>query len=255
MEVVNSSASLLPLDTDEGKTLLQESRFTGLLPYFFKQVNRKYCGLCSTAICLNEILDTRRLSDLGHVCEVGLKISKILQAKERTIKSLRESDVLSLGEESGVFSQEEVDLKGITLDTYGRLIDSLGLQSRVFHAFVARSENSESITGLNSPDGFRTVVLEHLKTPGSHAVVNFDLSVFYDHLKGPSNVQFGHFSPLGGYHVGRDMFLLLDVWPRNPVCWVATQDLFNAMISEDSCSHMPRGFCLIKPGDILENKF
>ena len=70
-------------------------------------------------------------------------------------------------------------------------------------------------------------------------VVNYHLAAFYPW------VDVGHFSPLGGYHFGEDMFLLLDVWPNNPIGWVKTEKLFDAMTPEDSSSYLPRGFCII----------
>lgn len=74
MAVTKSSPFIIPLESDKGQQILQESYFNHLLPYFCNQVNFKYCGFCSAAICLNEILEKRQpsgphrdISDLAHM--------------------------------------------------------------------------------------------------------------------------------------------------------------------------------------------
>ena len=55
----------------------------------------------------------------------------------------------------------------------------------------------------------------------------------------------GHFSPIGGYHVGRDMALILDVARfKYPPHWVPLPLLWEAMGSVDVATGRPRGYDL-----------
>lgn len=235
MAVTESSPSLVSLETAEGQKLLEESRFGHLLPYFCKQVNFKSCGLCSAAICINEILEKRLSSNNFRVTE---KIDELIQLKE-TKTTIREDDILELGEARSVLRKEDVDIEGITLETFAKLVNNVGLCGRFYHAFLSHESTPRTCSVVSSVDEFRSSVLENLEKAGSHKVVNYYLAAFYP------GVNVGHFSPLGGYHFGEDMFLLLDVWPNNPIGWVKTEKLFDAMTPEDSSSHLPRGFCII----------
>ena len=230
-----ASPFLVSLETAEGQKLLEESRFGHLLPYFCNQVNSKYCGLCSAAICLNEILDKRLSFDNSRLTE---KIDELVQLKDKKT-TIREDDILQLGEARSVLRKEDVDKGGITLETFAKLVNIAGLHGRFYHAFQSHESTPITYPVISSVDEFRSVFLENLEKAGSHVVVNYHFAAFYPW------VNMGHFSPLGAYHFREDMFLLLDVWPNNPICWVKTQKLYDAMIAEDSSSHLPRGFCII----------
>lgn len=232
--------SLVSLTDEEGQKLLRECQYGGLLPYFCKQVNLTYCGLCSVAICLNEILENYAQND---VINHG-KFAELAQVKD-TRTTLQEDDILKIGEDSLLFRREDVNKEGITLQTFASLINIIGLQATYFHVFPPSQNTSKLLnptdknsSGISSADEFRSIALENLQKLGGQVVVNYFLADFYPDL------NFGHFSPLGGYHVAEDMFLLLDVWPGNPVGWVKTQHLFNAMVTQDSSSCLPRGFCV-----------
>lgn len=230
-----ASPFLVSLETAEGQKLLQESRFGNLRPYFYNQVNSMFCGLCSAAICLNEILDKRLSFNNSRLTE---KIHDLVQLKEKKT-TIQEDDILQLGEARSVLRKEDVDEEGITLQTFAKLINSVGLYGRFYYAFQSHESTPRTFPVISSVDEFRSTALENLEKAGSHVVVNYDLAALYP------KVNVGHFSPLGGYHFREDMFLLLDVWPYNPICWVKAQKLFDAMIAEDSSSHLPRGFCII----------
>lgn len=242
MAVVRSSPFLIPLANTEGQKLLQECHYSRLLHYFCKQVNSKYCGLCSAAICLNEILENCPQNDFHHG-----KLAKLVLVKEMKT-TLQEDDILMIGEESSLFRKVNVDVEGMTLQTFSGLMKIIGFQADFYHVFHP-SQNinitDKNYPGISTVDEFRSIALENLRKPGGHVVVNYFLAVFYP------DVNFGHFSPLGGYHVEEDRFLLLDVWPRNPIGWVKTEHLFNSMMHEDSSSHLPRGFCVFNVDSVL----
>lgn len=239
MAVSKSSPFILPLESDEGQKLLKESHFSHLLPYFRNQVNFKFCGFCSAAICLNEILDKRQPAASLHPDISDL--SKLKHNKE----TLEEDDIFAIGLERSIFRRDYVLKDGITLAMFAKLFSSIGLRGRFYYAYDSTCNQYSTMTqcpGTFSVDEFRSLVLENLKKPGTHVVVNYHFLTFF-----PA-VNMGHFSPLGGYHYGEDMFLLMDVWPSHPVGWVKAEKLFEAMIAEDRSSQMPRGFCIIDSG-------
>lgn len=56
----------------------------------------------------------------------------------------------------------------------------------------------------------------------------------------------GHFSPIGGYHAGRDMVLILDVARfKYPPHWVPLTLLWEAMDTVDKATGHRRGYTLI----------
>src|SRR5687768_14449888 len=57
----------------------------------------------------------------------------------------------------------------------------------------------------------------------------------------------GHFSPVGGYHAGRDLALVMDVARfKYPPHWVTTERLWQAMQPVDSANGKPRGWLLLR---------
>lgn len=57
----------------------------------------------------------------------------------------------------------------------------------------------------------------------------------------------GHFSPIGGYHEGEDMVLILDVARfKYPPHWVPLRDLVSAMSTVDPATGDPRGYMVIR---------
>lgn len=57
----------------------------------------------------------------------------------------------------------------------------------------------------------------------------------------------GHFSPIGGYHVGRDLALILDVARfKYPPHWVSAEQLWRAMRGVDPATGQARGWVVIR---------
>ena len=66
----------------------------------------------------------------------------------------------------------------------------------------------------------------------------------------------GHFSPIGGYHEGRDLALVLDVARfKYPPHWVPVEALYRAMFPVDVATGRSRGFVLLRrsatPGGLM----
>lgn len=59
----------------------------------------------------------------------------------------------------------------------------------------------------------------------------------------------GHFSPVAGYHPGRDLCLVLDVARfKYPPHWVPLETLWRAMEAPDTATGRPRGWVLLRRG-------
>lgn len=86
-------------------------------------------------------------------------------------------------------------------------------------------------------EAFRQAVREAAQTPGEpHLVVSYERAAL-------GQTGSGHFSPVGGYHAGRDQVLILDVARfKYPPHWVPLGDLFRAMLPLDAETGRSRGF-------------
>ena len=62
----------------------------------------------------------------------------------------------------------------------------------------------------------------------------------------------GHYSPIGGYHSGRDLVLILDTARfKYPPHWVPLSTLWEAMLAIDKETGLSRGFSLVQRLDSL----
>lgn len=86
-------------------------------------------------------------------------------------------------------------------------------------------------------DAFRQAVREASSTSGEpHLVVSYDRATL-------GQTGSGHFSPVGGYHAGRDQVLILDVARfKYPPHWVPLDTLFRALLPHDPETGRSRGF-------------
>lgn len=159
MAVTKSSPFIIPLESDKGQQILQESYFNHLLPYFCNQVNFKYCGFCSAAICLNEILEKRQPSGPHR------DISDLAQLKNNK-ETLGEDDLFAIGVDRSIIRRDDVLKDGITLDTFAKLISSIGLRGRFYYAYDLTCNQQSTMSqcpGIYSVDEFRSLVVENLK--------------------------------------------------------------------------------------------
>lgn len=88
-------------------------------------------------------------------------------------------------------------------------------------------------------DEFRKHVMRCSISDDCHVISSYDRSAF-------KQTGTGHFSPIGGYHAGRDMALILDVARfKYPPHWVPLSLLWEAMGHVDETTGLQRGFMLI----------
>ncbi|KAF5828256.1 Phytochelatin synthase-domain-containing protein [Dunaliella salina] len=90
--------------------------------------------------------------------------------------------------------------------------------------------------GTFTLEDLRRQVLEVCSTGEDHLVVSYSRRTF-------GQTGDGHFSPIGGYHQGKDLVLILDVARfKYPPHWVPLPMLYEAMQYVDPATSQPRGF-------------
>ncbi|KAJ0566013.1 putative glutathione gamma-glutamylcysteinyltransferase [Helianthus annuus] len=94
-------------------------------------------------------------------------------------------------------------------------------------------------TNQTSIDEFRKHVVACSSSDDCHVIASYNRATF-------KQTGAGHFSPIGGYHAGRDMVLILDVARfKYPPHWVPLKLLWEAMDTVDQASGYHRGFMLV----------
>ena len=90
-------------------------------------------------------------------------------------------------------------------------------------------------------DEFREVAKDVLsyKDGSKGIIVNYHMATL------GQSPPYGHHSPLAAYHQETDQFLVLDTWYDTVEPWAKTDNIFNAMMQEDSASGRTRGFCVV----------
>lgn len=119
----------------------------------------------------------------------------------------------------------EIQRTGLSIPQLACLARCNGARVEVRHAESAGIE------------AFRQAVHEAASTPGEpHLVVSYDRGTL-------GQTGSGHYSPVGGYHAGRDLVLILDVARfKYPPHWVPLDALFRALQPIDSETGRSRGF-------------
>lgn len=121
---------------------------------------------------------------------------------------------------------EKVKVEGISFGKIACLAHCNGAKVDAFH------------TNESTVDNFRNYVMT-CASEDCHMIVSYNRK----HLKQTGT---GHFSPIGGYHAGKDMVLILDVARfKYPPHWVPLSLLWEAMDTIDESTGHHRGFMLI----------
>jgi glutathione gamma-glutamylcysteinyltransferase len=117
-----------------------------------------------------------------------------------------------------------VATRGVTLPELGCLAECNGA-----HATVVRAQ-TVSVADL------RRTIAEASRSASPIVIAAYDRAAL-------GQTGIGHFSPVGGYHEGRDLTLLLDVARfKYPPHWVPIERLFEAMLPLDSATGQSRGW-------------
>ncbi|KAJ6828854.1 glutathione gamma-glutamylcysteinyltransferase 1-like isoform X1 [Iris pallida] len=122
---------------------------------------------------------------------------------------------------------EKVKAEGITFGKVACLAHCAGAKVEAFR------------TNQSTMDNFRNHVIQCTKSEDCHLITSY-------HRKAFKQTGTGHFSPIGGYHAGKDMVLILDVARfKYPPHWVPLALLWEAMDTIDEATGHPRGFMII----------
>ncbi|XP_031483519.1 glutathione gamma-glutamylcysteinyltransferase 1-like [Nymphaea colorata] len=122
---------------------------------------------------------------------------------------------------------EKVKAEGITFGKVTCLARCAGAKVEAFRA------NQTSI------DDFRKHVINCVSSEDCHLITSYHRGAFLQ-------TGTGHFSPIGGYHPGKDMALILDVARfKYPPHWVPLPLLWEAMNTIDEATGHHRGFMLV----------
>lgn len=207
--------SLVALDSDEGRRLLEESNakesYVSLSMYFETQRTTTYCGVASACMVLNAS-GVKRPASMAHD---GYPLFTQINLFDTGVAK--------------VITAEDVARSGMCLETLGELFKSFPLDVKV--VFADRADL----------DSFRTAALKALKSRNSYVVANYLRSAI-------KQERFGHISTIAAYHKGEDRFLILDVAKyKYPPVWVKGEDLWKAMCAVDGSSKRSRGFVIVSP--------
>ncbi|CAI9107590.1 OLC1v1006977C1 [Oldenlandia corymbosa var. corymbosa] len=122
---------------------------------------------------------------------------------------------------------EKVKANGIAFGKVACLARCAGAKVEAFRAHQS------------SVDDFRKYVIQCSTSDNCHVISSYHRGAF-------RQTGTGHFSPIGGYHAGRDMALILDVARfKYPPHWVPLPLLWEAMNTIDEATGLHRGFMLI----------
>lgn len=119
-----------------------------------------------------------------------------------------------------------VKRQGITFDQFGCLATCHSLQV----------EEHRYEEGEEAYEGFLKACRRTATEPGVHLVASFSRA----RLQQSGD---GHFSPIGGFHEGRQSVLVLDVARfKYPSYWVGVRELWKAMEPADKDTGLSRGY-------------
>ncbi|KAF8014210.1 hypothetical protein BT93_H0142 [Corymbia citriodora subsp. variegata] len=122
---------------------------------------------------------------------------------------------------------EKVKAEGISFGKVACLAQCVGAEVEAFQ------------TSQTTLDQFRQFVKRCCSSDNCHLVSSYHRAIF-------KQTGTGHFSPIGGYHAGSDMVLILDVARfKYPPHWVPLTLLWEAMDTVDKTTGQRRGFMLI----------
>ncbi len=216
-ETLPLPANLIGLSTEAGGQLLIDSSarqaYWPLSIQFVTQKNQAYCGVASMVMVLN-----------------ALEVPAPPTPGIAPFATFTQDNVLGPDTER-ILPQAVLMGHGMTLDQFGAIVRTYGVQADVHHA------DDDSLAD------FRQMASQALAARGSHVVVNY-LRRAIGQEKG------GHISPLAAFDAKTDRFLILDVSRyKYPPVWVTAADLHAAMNTVDGDNEgKRRGFVVIRGG-------
>lgn len=203
---------LVALNSAEGRALMGESSagaFWSLIQYYSTQPDLGSCSVASCTMVLN-----------------ALPIPRPIAPRYGEFK-LFTPDNFFTPAVTAIKSREAVSASGMSLE---QLAETL----RTYPVEITRVYAKPG-----SVQAFRDSIRAALKGSRQFVLVNYL-------RKALGQQTGGHISPLGAYHEGKDMVLILDVSNfKYPWVWVKLDELYRAMELVDPDSDKGRGYLLI----------
>lgn len=222
--------NLIALSSTQGKILFREALEFGdmesyfpLAEQFITQSEPSYCSLSTLAMVLNAL---------------NYDPKKIWKGSWRWV-----SEEMFHCETKSICGHtlEKVQKQGLNFAEFESLAKCHGVKissHRVCH-------NSEHVCGSIGLSKFRNNIIETSKNNDASKFIVANFSRKFLNQTGD-----GHFSPIAGYHRGKDMVLILDVARfKYPPYWVSTKDLWDAMAVQDVSTGLTRGYFVIAGWD------
>jgi glutathione gamma-glutamylcysteinyltransferase len=211
---------LIALSSPEGKKLFKEAlnhngmeSFFPLSEQFITQSEPSYCSLSSLAMVMNALnYDPKRIWK-----GVWRWVSE---------EMLRCEAPLVCGH-----SLDAIKRDGMNFNEFSTLAECHGIKIESYRAGVEGSSLSE----------FRDIVRRISMSPSakSFIVVNFSRKFI-------GQTGDGHFSPIGGIHLDKDLVLILDTARfKYPPFWVPLTAIWDAMSVSDNFTGLPRGYFVL----------
>jgi hypothetical protein len=217
--------SLISLSSKNGKIIFSEALASGgmesyfsLAEQFVTQSEPSYCALSSLAMVLNAL---------------NFDPKKVWKGAWRWVSE----ETLQCETQICGHSLEKVRKFGMDFDEFESLARCHGIRIRAYKNNESNLRN-ECNRDLNE---FRSCVET---VCGSDKSESFIVANFSRKVLGQTGD--GHFSPLGGYHKGQDLVLIMDVARfKYPPYWVPLEVLWASMAVHDISTKSSRGYFLL----------
>ena len=224
-------STLIPFSSPKGKQLFKEALVAGTMESFFPlseqfvtQSEPSFCALSSLAMVLNTLKYDPK------------KIWKgIWRWVDEETLQCESSKVCG-------HSLENIRSKGMAFFDFEALARCHNVNIQSYPV------DDNCLDGCHSHqyEHFRKLVIASSSSKDAHAFIVCNFSRKYLGQTGD-----GHFSPLGGYHSGENLVLVMDVARfKYPPYWVPLSELYEAMMCRDKAVNEPRGYFVIHSHEI-----
>jgi len=218
-------SSVIPFSSNRGRQIFKESLISGGMEGYFKlaeqfvtQSEPAYCGPGTLAMVLNSLnLDPRRIWK-GNWRWFSEEMLETCDVRKPHNKPLQDVDSIGLSFEEMLF-----------------LAECNGAHVQAFKA------------EFSSESKFRTAIHTATSRNDLHLVASFSRAIL-------NQTGCGHYSPIGGYHAGLDLALVLDVARfKYPPYWAPISLLWRAIKEIDPLTKQGRGYYLMSRADTHNN--
>jgi hypothetical protein len=233
----SNTMAVTAYNTTEGISRLTSSQYKtayySLSTHYAPQSNILSCGIASAVIMLNTIYaNTGKTPPLSKSGSWYLPEDNVIEGNFTwTEDNFFNDNTKGYLNKEVIYGREKINgqyVVGVTLDQLTTALNKQGLTAEKVNV-------TTSTTG--DINHFRDLLKQQLAHPTKYIIVNYNLNVM-------SELNGGHFSPLGAYDETSDSALILDTWSAfAPWTWVKVYDLYKSMNTKDGDAY--RGYILV----------